>query len=807
MADPKDFNVEDAREKLKALDAFLFDNMENTDQLLLGDAEINIAWRLSTPDALPDLRYYIENYTWTTNAKPQRYVVDPEIKGEPIKGTWRQAYVRDFKRVEQGVDFYYLILALRKGYIETLLVSGAFNWSEARLEQDRQLPATTSPGSTTVSEFLIVKWNNISPYKIDAVKAEIETQDANAFHPVIRKEDLGANFHRLYVASNIETDGSGTISLLLAQPEFTLQCFQAYGTDKSTTVTYYWDVPRTLAQGVISALALIGVSTIPSYNPTQGLVDIVAYKRDFTEGSITGLTLQSTCAFTMYGDLYWGTTSPNNYTCPTYAPGYMYYKDVNNNGDGSYDVIIRTRKANYRNYATMQTYESPLMERYERSQMSVTTQAVPSIDVNLPGFIYRQNLTPNDDCASNYDTSYDKAIANMESIRLVRSTLLEDIYETVYHNYATADNSTPHVAGYIYAFNSNMNNFGVYDNTGQIRKAKAATVAIHQTATNLFEVDYEKISRNSSSVVIAPDHVVGFIYRASNNLTDFATYDASEMTKKAVEVDIPTRCVSETAFVYDYERIERNHAAVLQASPNTPGYIYVANSDANGFGLYDNTERFKVSKEVDTGRRCVLSSGAKEVYDRIIRNKASVLDITTGIPGYIYRAMNDLNDFKVYDVSEQIIKSTPIELYHVFNTSYGQGWIRVFRNEPLATLNGWLDDLPYNPHISIQIQDDLTYDGTLMYSPGAINSATTFSGASANWISNDFVYDSTRKKVYKYSYHNYRQFFAVRQDAADAMNNGFRCTENDKPRYEHGLWEAVYATTPTVTAADTSLFG
>lgn len=809
MADPQQYNVDDCRQKLKALDAIFFDNMENTEQLLLNDAEINIAWKVSTPDAIPALRYFIENYTWPTNTQKQRYVVDLQVKGKPILGTWRQVNLRDLKRVERGEDMYYVILTLRKGYLTTLkkgTPTAVLDWSEARLEQDREMPATTAPGRTTVSEFLIVKWNNISPDKIDSVKGELEAEGADAFHPIIRLEDLGANFHRLYVTSNIETDGSGTVTLLLSQPEFTLQAFQAYGTNKSTTVTYYWDVPRTLSQSVISALALIGVSAIPSYNPTLGLVDIVAYKRDFTSGSLTGLVLGSQCSFTLYGDLYFGVTDVNSYECPIYAQGYMYFRDVNDNGDGSYDVFIRTRKATYRNYATAQTYESPLMERYERTQMSVTTQAVPDINVNLQGFIYRQNRTPNDDCSSSYDTSYDKAIANMENQRFVRSTLFEDVYETVYHNYATADNTTPHAAGYIYAFNSNMNGFGVYDNTAQTRKAKAATVPNHQTVTTVFEIDYEGMYRNSLSYITAPDHVRGYIYRASNNLTDFGTYDASTGIKQAVEKDIATRLVTDTAFEYGYQRIERNHQAVLNATANTASFIYTVNSTVNDFGLYDNMENIRNAKEIDEGRRCVVSSGVNEVYNRIIHNKTSVLDVTNGVAGYIYKAMNNLNDFKVYDANEQIIKSEPVDLYHVFNTSYGQGWIRVFRNQPLSILDGWLDALPYNPHISIQIQDDLTYDGTLMCTPSAVNGAASFSGSTADWYSNDLVYDSTRKKVYKYTYYNHRSFHATRNAAAIVMNDKYRCGGNDKPRYEHGLWEAAWADEPTVAPYSTTLF-
>ena len=871
MADPQQYNVALAREKLRALDAFFFENMENTEQLLIGDAEVNIAWKVSTPEAIPNLRYYLDNYTWATNPTKQRWIVDPQIKEVPLLGTWRQVNVRDIKRTEKGTEFYYVILTLRKGYIRTLVTETVVDYSEARLEQCRQMPAGND-GATPVSEFIILKWNNVSPDKVDAVKGELEALEADTFAPVIRGETLGTAFHRLYVASNIETDGSATISMLLAKPEFTLTGCQTWATAKQSTVTYHWDVPRRIAQALIETLKGTGKSVVPSYNPAQGLVDIVEYARDYTAfGSITGTVLADLCDYTMYGDLYWGVSNPNSYTCPVYVPGVMYYKDFSDNGDGSYDVSIRSRKARYRNYDLRQSMESALTERYERIQMSVTSEAVPDISTVPAGSLYRQQRTPNDDCSSTYDTSYDRGMPKTVTLKLIQSSAFEDVYESVDRNKATVADTTNHVDGYIYVMNPQMNDFGIYDTTNRIRKAKESTLGrnasissgfeidyertLRNTATVLtapasvqgfiyrvdnekndfgiydaretvraavygemtrsmstsskFEIDYARIVRNSASVIIAPAQTNGYIYRIRNNFNDFKMYDADEDVRQGVYAEIGSHQVSSSAFSDDYDRTVRNSTSIITALAQVAGSIYTVDSSTNDFGLYDGQERAKLAKEVDTGRIRTLSSGVSEVYQRVVRNKADILDTTSGVETYIYKTSNDVNDFRLYDAGEQVIKSKPVELYHTFSTNYGTGWIRVFRNLPIATLEARLDALPINPHISIQIQDDLTYDGTLMYSPGSNNSATTFSGADAYWVSNDLVYDSTRRKVYKYSYPNYRKFYAIRQSAANAMNNAFKCGENDKPRYEHGLWEAVYATEPEVTSAPTAtaLFG
>ena len=747
MAEPFQYNVADARDNLRELDAFYFDNLENTDQVMLGDSEINLAWKISTPDKVPTLRWFLENYTWPTNADKQRSVVDPVVKGNPVIGIWRQVNVRDMKRTEQGQEFFYVILTLRKGYIETLLdAEDELDWSEARVEQVRQLPAgtcTANPGGSTVSEFVICKWNNISPYKVEAIKTEIEGLDSSTFAPVIRGEAYGSNFHRLYVADNIETDGSATISLLLATPQFTLTGFQTWATHKQTSVTYHWDVPRAIAQVLIDVEQGLGKSVVPSYNPTQGLVDIVVYVKDFSGASITGITLVDMCDYTMYGSLYWGVSDPDLYACPSYAPGLVYYKDISDNGDGSYDVSIRTRKARFRNYPLRQSLESVMTERYEHLQMNVTTEDVPDISSIPVGTIYRQSRNPNDDCSSTYDTSYDRGIE--------------------------------------------------------------LTVDQTAIANTKFETDYEKTIRNTASVQTASS-AIGYIYRVNNSINDFDLYDITMQTRKAVNVDQSERRTSSSAFVNDYETIERNNAAPISVADQTPGTIIVADNNLNDFGLYDNVERKKVAVKVEEERLRTLSSSVAEQYSRNTKNDTAPITTVDGVEARIYRVSYNLNDFKLYDSTEQVLMSKPIELYYPIYTRQGAGWKRVFRNLPNSTLQTRLADLPTDGSTSISINDDSTYDGQMGYSPTNGGSSFANSVGNAYWISKEYVYDATRKKVYTYWYPNYRLFFAIRQDAANAMHGQHKCGEDSKPRYEHGLWEAQYATAPTVTATTTSLF-
>jgi hypothetical protein len=477
MAEPSEFNVADARDKLRKLDAFFYDNLENTDQVMLGDSEINLAWKVSAPDQVPHLRWFLENYTWDSNTVECKYVDDPIVKGSAVLGRWRQAYVRDLKKNEKGQDIYYIILTLRKGYIESLVTASVLDYSEARVDQVRQLPAgtcTTNPGGTTASDFVILKWNNISPYKVETIKDQIEALAPDTFSPVIRGESYGTNMHRLYISSSIETDGSATINLLLASPEFTLTGFQTWQTNKQTNITYHWDVPRTIAQALINTEQGRGKSVIPSYNPTQGLVDIVVYTKDFTTSSVTGITLVDMCDYSITGNLYWGVYDPNNaaYACPAYSSGLTYFKDVSNNDDGTYDISIRVRKARYRNYPLRQSMESVMLERWEHLQLNVSDESVPDISSATRGYIYRQSRNPNEDCSSNYDTSYDRGILFVMGREAVLSSAANNQYQGISKNNADTVKVSEQEPSYIYRVDNSVNEYGLYDSVEQVIMSK-----------------------------------------------------------------------------------------------------------------------------------------------------------------------------------------------------------------------------------------------------------------------------------------------------------------------------------------------
>lgn len=794
---PSQFNVAHAREKLAELDAEFFVLAENTDTPLIDDSEVSIAWKVSEPEVIPSLRWYLELYTWPTNTSEQKYVDNPTIKGQDMLGTWRQAFVREVKRVENNSDVYYIVLTLRKGYLTTILSGAAIDWSEARLDNSRELPpgtSTVTPGGNTTSEFIIVKWNNVSPFNVESVKDELISFDADSFAPTIRDEVIGTSYHRLYVTSNIENDGSATVSLLLAQPEYVLESFATWHTSKQTNVIYHWDVPRTIAQALIDAEQGTGKTVVPSYSSTEGLVDIVVYEKSFETSSLGTIVISDSCDNTVYLTPYWNVAynAIGSYDCPAYSSGIEYWKDVSNNGDGAYDVFIRARIARRRDYPLKQSMESIMTESWEELAINVTSSdtSIPDISSIPVGTIYRQRRTPNDNCTSNFQTSYDYGIYADVPEKRTMAAKFESRYSSTLHNNASVDDTTSFEVGYIRMQENALNAFGLYDINKTVRMAANGGFYDIQSNVDFFSVQYDSLVRNQAAEYAAPDHAAGFIYVASNDMNDFGLYDAKVIVKAAVERTQVNRRSRSTMFENDAESIYRNAATSIAIGDHDPGYIREASSVFNEFGLYDSThvERAAKMASVDTLRTAL--AGTQDEYSYAVRNSMVPYALPdTAVVGKVEVASSNLNDFGVYDIATQSRVSKPVSFESTFNDVGGTAWIRVFRNVLSADLAAWIGALPANRNnsVSLYINDDLTYSGQMSYT--VATSGAGIGATNADWYEYKYKVwnDPTGGQIL---IHWNSLWEATSANAASKMTGQYLTKE---PRYAFGLWEAVYA--------------
>jgi hypothetical protein len=482
--------LERCREQLAEEDAVAVDRQDVVSVPLLGDQELPCTWEEVASDDMPYLVEFLETYTSTQNTVPRQYVDNPTINQVVYPGRYRLAFVR---RQTSGGDISKLIRVLRKGYITSLVSASTLDWSEARLERGRELPAgtlATNPGGNTVEQYFTVKWQNVSPSHIKAITTALNGLGVSSFSPTIKGESYGSGYHRIYTDYRIEEDGSGTVFMLLGSPEFRLQAFLSYGTGRASDATYLWGCPKELAQAVLTAARAANKEAFPSYSSNDGLVDIVIKEKATTGGSFHNWKSASNCDSDTINSFYWGVYDPELYKIPaSVAAGDTYNADVRDNSDGTYDVILSLRRRKTRTYEDQHVAASSLENAYLDTILG-TTGDEPDITANVQGVVYDQSIRINDDCSKDIDT---RRIVSIEK---------------EYH---------------------------------------------YTSATSALDVQYAHMYHNSRDLVYPPDHVQGSVCTASNRMNRDGTYDASVTDQQSIESAITVSWLTSGGRVYMYD--------------------------------------------------------------------------------------------------------------------------------------------------------------------------------------------------------------------------------------------------------------
>jgi len=238
-------------EILDGRDWEVFDKQPTAYVSLTKDAELWRSLPELSPDFISEFTDLLNVITDIKNTVECHCVDDPMAGGEIFEGRWRQAFIR---RIAQG-DVTKLVQVLRKGY------SSEIAWDEARLVEGKDLQE--SEGYRTV------RWVNLDPSKTQTMALSLS---ATSFtDKVINGETLSGEWHNIFVSPSVADDGSGVITMQLAQPEFTLTAYQNALTPKARDVTYYFQVPKDLAQAIIDEAKVAGSSATANYGNASGL--------------------------------------------------------------------------------------------------------------------------------------------------------------------------------------------------------------------------------------------------------------------------------------------------------------------------------------------------------------------------------------------------------------------------------------------------------------------------------------------------------------------------------------------------------
>lgn len=234
---------------------------------LLAQTEIKRWW----PDVHNDSRFACVNYlnsktSVLNEAEPEKlFVTNPLVDGEVLPGAWRLVYAG----IEAGRSG--VVQVLRKGFVDSLGVSGSVDWSEFFIRNEgvfnlnRQVP--------------ILRLNNVSPA---AVHDLVNYLNQNSFTDMVYRDGtLTGTWLRVSVQSEVEEDGSYHIEVMMrnALPEMS---YIVCGGRKTAFVNeeqrLYQYIPESYVTQLVNELVVLGDYTLVDADARktseQGIFDL-----------------------------------------------------------------------------------------------------------------------------------------------------------------------------------------------------------------------------------------------------------------------------------------------------------------------------------------------------------------------------------------------------------------------------------------------------------------------------------------------------------------------------------------------------
>jgi hypothetical protein len=261
-----------------------FDRCKLHQEATLGlnrDRTITLRWEVA-PDALEECEAWAKSKRRTVS----KFVVE----GADYPAVWRHVKVEIADR--GGADRNkpaILLHTFALGYITTLGSGGTIDWTEARWPQ---AGPTESPGNSAAAtgisasasdnpaKYLVAEFRNCAPEKARSIASEFSSLEYT--NPIIDGETITGTFHRIMASWRKEEDGSATVTVHLAQPQYTLEAFSNLNLSTAESIFYLWRVPKAIAQTIITAWKttgtaeeLAGRSATASYSSDQELVNLI----------------------------------------------------------------------------------------------------------------------------------------------------------------------------------------------------------------------------------------------------------------------------------------------------------------------------------------------------------------------------------------------------------------------------------------------------------------------------------------------------------------------------------------------------
>ena len=481
---------------------------------------------------------YLKYHADPKNAAHSATVVDPVVDSQTMAGTWRHLSCYMVRTDANGREtangqHFNLVQELRRGFLTTL------NHAEARLVGDKMNPGDGVGGVNVAGEkYITLQWNAVDPDLIDSLvegKISPASQGGLTYRRAIvgtgeaatvSIDGTGFTYYLLNIGTEMGEDGTGVVRVMYGDTDYVLTGQMSYLGSKQTGVTYYYNVPEALAQGILDAALARGVDAVPTGHDHQlGLVNIRVSVLDLTGVTLTGVKLAENCDETVTADFHWGTGDSTLLPIPDTIPaGTSYDRSLTENGDGSFSIVLRKTVRKYRNITEYGAEFRADQDTARKEWKGVTTQDLSGDLIEVAGKVVRVQRNVREDC----------------SVDVVRDTI------------TPADQTTT---------------------SGEDRADQSVTVTEHTQA--------------NAAVTAPPTRTAGTLARVANRETEFGKFATREEVTTAKAQT--TTHTSESRADQTASRVVAKNAGAKADATAVTGKVVRASSAENEFGLFDNT--------------------------------------------------------------------------------------------------------------------------------------------------------------------------------------------------------------------------
>ena len=483
----------------------------------------------------------VPNYEADASIK-YAYCTGPLIDSQPKAGKWRHLGVRTQRVDAQGREdpkgsTWRIIQVLAEGFLTTIahadarLIQGRSNTGDVVIVDEA--PVGDNPGA----EYLTLEWVGVDPDTVKALadgKLSTATLSGLAYRKIANDGAavtvaLGDGWHCLAVNWELAQDGSGTIRLGVAKPEFVLKGFTSWLGSRQSGLTQYFDVPEALAQGIMDEAKARGADCRANgYDAAQGLVNLTVSQLDLSGVALNDIPISSNCDMVVTASFLWGTGDSSLLPIPGSIPaGTSYDRNLNEDGDGRFSIVLRKNVRQYRN--TIPEYDSEF--RADQGKKTKVWKGVTDQDLSadlaaVTGKVVRVRETVREDCSKDVDrdviTPKPQTVEHLSESRADQSTS-----RTVAKN-ADAKLEATAQTGKVVRTRSDKNEFGKFDNSLDvitpgtkwdtdwfIAGSNDYGIIYKRLAGQLTEAEAEAIADNGDAGVTEVDlsghHVIGSV--------------------------------------------------------------------------------------------------------------------------------------------------------------------------------------------------------------------------------------------------------------------------------------------------------